>query len=110
MKPTAAQQAWLTHLTDTLGRTKPIPADITRAEAEDLIAVLHAKLPHRPGEWRSLPPTDKQLATLRRLAHSTGQTFAYPKNRGHASDQISQLQPRTRRGRSGKRYREQPRA
>jgi Protein of unknown function (DUF3072) len=39
----------------------------------------------------SLPPTDKQLAYLRRLAQRTGRTFATPRTRSEASAEIRQL-------------------
>jgi hypothetical protein len=37
------------------------------------------------------PPTRKQLAFLRALAHQTGTTFTPPRNRAQASRQIAQM-------------------
>jgi hypothetical protein len=47
----------------------------------------------RPSQtsWRGLPPKPRQLTTLRRLAESRGQSFATPRTRGEASDQIDRL-------------------
>ena len=39
----------------------------------------------------SKPPTPKQLAYLRELAERTGQTFATPRTRRDASDEIRRL-------------------
>jgi hypothetical protein len=41
--------------------------------------------------WRSKSPSTVQLSTLRRLAQSRGQSFAMPRTRGDASDQIDRL-------------------
>ncbi len=38
------------------------------------------------------PPTGKQLAYLRKLAHRAGQTFTTPRTRAQASTQIRRLQ------------------
>ena len=41
-----------------------------------------------------MEPTAKQLAYLRALAQRTGETFAYPRTRTQASNEIRRLQQR----------------
>ena len=41
-----------------------------------------------------MEPTAKQLALLRALAQRTGETFAYPRTRRQASNEIRRLQQR----------------
>lgn len=41
--------------------------------------------------WRKEPPSAKQLQTLRKLASSRGESFAYPKTKGEASDEIDRM-------------------
>jgi hypothetical protein len=48
--------------------------------------------PNHPEE--AVEPTAKQLAFLRALAQRTGETFAYPRTRAQASNEIRRLQQR----------------
>lgn len=38
-----------------------------------------------------IPPSPRQLRALRNLANATGQTFAYPRTGGEASEEITRL-------------------
>ncbi len=44
------------------------------------------------------PPTARQLAYLRQLAHRAGQTFTTPRTREHASQEIERLKAVTNTG------------
>jgi hypothetical protein len=51
--------------------------------------------PHPTNRPDSSGPTPKQLRYLRRLAHTRGQTFTYPRTSAEASAEIRRLQAAT---------------
>ena len=50
-------------------------------------------------DWRTLPPTGRQIRTLGRLSAQVGRPYLQPADREHASNQIDALLRLTRRPR-----------